>query len=107
MLEHGAKLGVEAEDRCPFFEPNSKFIMGKGDRVADNLQRDILDGCKTKVDKIGPDGYKISPIFVRLKQTGQARIMSDLPAPQRVEMDRGEAWSPYEDLRGVKGFEML
>lgn len=45
MLEHGAKLGVEAEDRCPFFKPNSKFIVGKGDRVEDNSQRDILDGC--------------------------------------------------------------
>ena len=33
--------------------------------------------------------------------------MSDLPAPHRVEMDRGEAWSPNEDLRGVKQFEML
>ena len=33
--------------------------------------------------------------------------MSDLPAPHRVEMDRGEAWCPYEDLRGVKEFEML
>ena len=42
---------------------NLTVIMGYGDGVADSLQRDILDGCKTKVDKIGPDHYKVSPIF--------------------------------------------
>ena len=81
MLEHGAKLGVEAEGRWPSFEPNSKSIMEYGDRVADSLQTGILDGyiagpfTKEEVDKIWPEGYKVSPIMVRLKPTGQARII--------------------------------
>ena len=62
MLEHGAKLGVEAEGRWPSFEPNSKSIMEYGDRVADSLQTGILDGyiagpfSKEEVDKIWPEG---------------------------------------------------
>ena len=113
MLKHGAKLGVEAEGRWPSFEPNSKSIMEYGDRVADSLQTGIIDGyiagpfTKEEVDKIWPEGYKVSPIMVRLKPTGQARIIMDLSAPHGVEVGHGEACSPNEGLRGFKEFEMV
>ena len=113
MLENGAKLGVEAEGRWPSFEPNSKSIMEYGDRVADSLQMGILDGyiagpfTKQEVDKIWPEGYKVSPIMVRLKPTGQARIIMDLSAPHGVELGHGEACSPNEGLSGFKEFEIV
>ena len=113
MLEHGAELGVEAEGRWPSSEPNSKSIMEYGDRVADSLQTGILDGyiagpfTKQEVDKIWPEGYKVSPIMVRLKPTGQARIIMDLSAPHGVQMGHGEACSPNEGLRGFKEFELI
>ena len=113
MLEHGAKLGVVGEGRWPSFEPNSKSIMEYGDRVADSLQTGILDGyiagpfTKQEVEEIWPEGYKVSPIMVRLKPNGQARIIVDLSAPHGIELGQGEACSPNEGLSGFKEFEIV
>ena len=111
MLKEGAKLGVEQEGRWPSQGANSPTAYEYGDRVADSLQKGIIDGylcgpfSKEEVETIWPEGVKISPIIVRLKPNGAARIIVDLSYPHDQELGKGKPCSPNEGMKNYMEFE--
>ena len=111
MLKEGARLGVEQEGRWPSQGANSPTAYEFGERVADSLQTGIIDGylcgpfSKEDVETIWPEGVKISPILVRLKPNGAARIIMDLSYPHDQELGNGVPCSPNEGMKNFKEFE--
>ena len=79
FLEHGAVLGVESNGRWPSAGSNSSSAYEFGERVADSLQQGIRDGylfgpfTASECYALWPQGFKVSPIMVRLKPNGSAR----------------------------------
>ena len=83
MLEHGANLGIEGEGRWPSQEKNNKSVYLFGERVADALQTGVKDGIlygPLRREEL-PWEPKVSPMTVRVKPNGNARIIMDLSAP--------------------------
>ena len=113
FLEHGASLGVEGEGRMPSMGQNNATCYQFGSRVADSLQAGINDGhlcgplTREEVDNIWPEGVKVSPMMVRLKPNGSARIIMDMSWPRKIYLGEGKACSPNEGMKNYKEFEAV
>ena len=113
MLEHGAVLGVEQEGRWPSRGENKSSAYLYGDRVADSLQVGLDDGylcgpfTEAEVLALWPQGIKVSPIQVRLKPNGSARIIMDLSYPHKHKLGDGEPCSVNEGLKNFVEFESV
>ena len=111
FLEHGADLGVEEEGRLPSKGDNNATCYEYGDRVADSLQAGLNDGylcgplTRSEVDAIWPEGVKVSPMMVRLKPNGSARIIMDMSWPRKVYLGGGAACSPNEGMKNYQEYE--
>ena len=84
MLEYGADLGIEGEGRWPSEGPNNESVYAYGSRVADSLQTALRDGIMYGPlwrEEMPWEVFKCSPMAVRLKQNGRARIIMDLSYP--------------------------
>ena len=107
FLKEGASLGIQGEGRWPSAGRNNSSVLDYGARVADSLQGGIEDGylcgplTREEVDKIWPEGVKVSPMMVRLKPNGSARIIMDMSWPKKVKLGVGKACSLNE---GMKNF---
>ena len=107
MLEHGANLGIEGEGRWPSEEKNNKSVYEYGQRVADALQTGVKDGIlygPLKREEL-PWEPKVSPMTVRLKPNGNARIILDLSAPHGPKLGEGVACSPNQGMENYEEFE--
>ena len=107
MLENGASLGVEGEGRWSSWEPNNPSVYEYGSRVADALQTGIREGIiygPMKKEDL-PWDPKVSPMTVRLKPNGSARIIMDLSAPHGPTLGEGEACSPNMGMENYEEFE--
>ena len=108
FLEHGASLGVEGEGRLPSMGDNNATCYQFGSRVADSLQAGINDGylcgplTRAEVDTIWPEGVKVSPMMVRLKPNGSARIIMDMSWPRKIYLGDGAACSPNEGMKSYQ-----
>ena len=86
-LEQGADIGCRGRGREPTKIPNSPSVYQYGERVADSLQQWIDDGIA-----IGPlheeevpwNNITISPMMVKLKPSGAARIIVNMSAPHTM-----------------------
>ena len=113
MLDEGAVLGVQGEGRWPSEGINSKTVYEFGNRVADSLQSGILDGylcgplSRDDIDKIWPQGVKISPMMTRMKPNGSIRIIMDLSYPHDVSLGQGVPCSPNEGLKHYEEFQKV
>ena len=113
FLENGAVLGVESNGRWPSVGKNSPSAYEYGERVADSLQQGIRDGylfgpfTASECYTLWPQGFKVSPIMVRLKPNGSARIIMDLSHPRDVQLHTEEACSPNTGMKNFTPFEPL
>ena len=108
MLERGASIGVDAEGRWPSTGPNSSTVYEFGSRVADSLQTAVKDGIMygpMHRDEIPWTDFKVSPMTVRLKPNGAARIIMNLSFPHEPQLGSGEACSPNEGMKCFQEFE--
>ena len=111
FLEHGAVLGVESNGRWPSAGSNSSSAYEFGERVADSLQQGIREGylfgpfTRGECYALWPQGFKVSPIMVRLKPNGSARIIMDLSHPRDVKLHASEACSPNTGMQNFVPFE--
>ena len=111
FLKEGASLGVQGEGQWPSAGKNNSLVLDFDARVADSLQGGIEDGylcgplTKEEVDMIWPEGVKISPMMVRLKPNGSARIIMDMSWPKKVKLGEGKACSPNEGMRDYVEYE--
>ena len=84
MLQYGADIGVQGEGRWPSVGKNNDSVYEYGDRVAVSLQTGVKDGIlygSLRREEL-PWEPKVSPMTVRLKPNGNARIIIDLSHPQ-------------------------
>ena len=78
-IRHGCDIGCRGDARLPTVCKNNKSADEYGDRLADNLVTWIKNGiasgpfCQSEIDKIFPNGFKINPLQVALKEDGKAR----------------------------------
>ena len=78
-----------------------------GARVADALQTGVKEGIMygpLKREEL-PWVPKVSPMTVRLKPNGNARIIMYLSAPHGPKLGQGEACSPNEGMKEYNEFE--
>ena len=107
MLEHGADLGIKGEGRWPSVGKNNASVYAYGQRVADSLQTGVKDGIlygPLRREEL-PWEPKISPMTVRLKPNGSARIIIDLSHPHGPKLGGGEACSPNAGMAEYEEFE--
>ena len=81
----GADIGCTGRARLPTFSTNAKSAYLYGDRVCDALAEIISDGIMVgplDEEEIPWKDITISPIMVRLKPTGKARIIVNLSHPE-------------------------
>ena len=86
-LEQGADIGCRGRGRESTKVPNSPSVYQYGDRVADSLQQWIDDGIAIgplREEEVPWDNITISPMMVRLKPTGAARIIVNMSSPHTV-----------------------
>ena len=113
FLEQGASLGVEGEGRMPSQGQNNATVNEYGSRVADSLQAGINEGylcgplTQQEVTELWPEGVKVSPMMVRLKPNGSARIIMDMSWPRKIYLGDGKACSPNEGMRNFEEFESV
>jgi hypothetical protein len=91
MLEHGADLGIKGEGRWPSVGKNNTSVYTFGQRVADSLQTGVKDGIlygPLRREEL-PWEPKVSPMTVRLKPNGSARIIIDLSHPHGPKLGEG------------------
>ena len=84
-LDVGADIGCTGRARLPTFSTNAKSAYLYGDRVCDALAEMISDGIMVgplDEEEIPWKDITISPIMVRLKPTGKARIIVNLSHPE-------------------------
>ena len=108
MLKEGASIGVSGEGRWASTGPNSSTVYDYGCRVADSLQTAVKDGIMygpLLKSQIPWTSYKVSPMTVRLKPNGAARIIMNLSFPHDPILGSGEACSPNEGMRCFQEFE--
>ena len=81
--------------------------LADGERVADALQTGVKEGILyglLKKEEL-PGEPKVSPMTIRLKANGNARIIMDLSAPHGPKLEQGEACSPNEGMKEYNEFE--
>ena len=84
-LDIGADIGCTGRARLPTFSTNAKSAYQYGDRVCDALAEMISDGIMVgplDEEEVPWRDITISPIMVRLKPTGKARIIINLSHPE-------------------------
>ena len=92
MLENGASLGIEGEGKWPSEGPKDDSEYEFGARVADSLQTALKDGIiygPLTREELPWSEFKFSPITVRLKPNGRARIIMDLSYPHGGKLGKG------------------
>ena len=62
---------------------------------------------KEEVDCIWPKGVTVSPMMVRLKPNGSARIIMDMSWPRKIYLGEGKACSPNEGMKNYKEYELV
>lgn len=86
-IRHGCDIGCRGDARLPTVCKNNKSAIEYGDRLADNLVTWIKGGIasgpfsKEEIEKIFPNGFKVNPLQVALKEDGKARPVVDMSAP--------------------------
>ena len=89
-LIKGADIGCKGDGRLPTSQKNSTSATKYGVRVADSLQTWIREGLcfgPLTVDEMPWKEFTTSPITVKLKPNGKARICINLSAPHRKDSD--------------------
>lgn len=78
-IKFGCDIGCRGDARLPTVCNNNKSAIEYGDRLADNLVTWIKGGIasgpfeRKEIDRIFPDGFKVNPLQVALKEDGKAR----------------------------------
>ena len=83
-LRDGADIGCRGRGREPTKVPNSPSVYTYGDRVADALQQWIEDGIAVgplREEDIPWENITISPMMVKIKPSGAARIIVNMSSP--------------------------
>ena len=91
-LDHGANIGCNGRARLPTIGTNAISAYTFGDRVCDTLAKMIKDGIMVgplDEEEIPWEGITISPIMVRLKPNGTARLIINLSHPNLDEGPTG------------------
>ena len=91
-IDNGADIGCRAEGRWATSCPNDASAYEYGIRVADALQSWIKEGIcmgPLKKHEIPWKDVSVSPITVRLKPNGKARLIINLSAPHQDDLDLG------------------
>ena len=108
MLKEGASIGVSGERRWASAGPNSSTVYDFGSRVSDSLQTAVKEGIMygpLRADQIPWEYYKVSPMAVRLKPNGAARIIMNLSFPHDSVLGGGEVCSLNESMQAFQEFE--
>ena len=107
-LEEGANLGVEGEGRWASRGPNNPSTLEFGARLADSLQSAIKDGFMwgpLTEEEMPWESFKVSPMTVRLKPNGAARIIVNLSWPHEGKLGDGRPISVNEGMAEWEAFE--
>ena len=91
-LDNGADIGCTGRARLPTIGTNAVSAYIFGDRVCDSLAEMIRDGIMVgplDEEEIPWTDITVSPIMVRLKPTGKARIIINLSHPRTEEGPTG------------------
>ena len=78
--------------------------------MADSLEMEAKDGIMygpLKREEHQWKDFKVSPMTVRLKPNGQARIIMDLSYPHKIMLGRGDVSSPNEGMANFLEFETI
>ena len=92
MMSSGSDIGVQGEGQWPSVCKNNDSVYEFGDRVADSLETGVKDGIlygPLRREEL-PWEPKISPMTVRLKPNGNARIIIDLSHPHGPKLGGGK-----------------
>lgn len=87
-LEEGADIGCRGRARLSTRVKNSDPAYEYGDRVADELQEGVKSGIMAGPlleEEIPWSDFTCSPMTVRLKPNGKARIIANLSSPRNEE----------------------
>ena len=89
----GSNIGCKQEGRLPTRANNDASAALYGERVADSLQSWVKEGIAVgplMEEELPWTDFTVSPITVRLKPDGKARVILDLSAPHNdVELGQG------------------
>ena len=87
-LRSGAEIGCNGRGRLQTIGSNANSAYIYGDRVCDTLAEMIKDGIMVgplDEEEIPWNDITVSPIMVRLKPTGKARLIINLSSPKNEE----------------------
>ena len=88
-LKMEAERGIEGEGRWPSHGPNNSSALEICQRLADSLQSaikaDIMWGPLTE-EEMPWTQFKVSPMRIRIKPNGAAKIIMDLSWPHDGEL---------------------
>ena len=107
-LEEGANLGVKGEGRWSSRGRNNPSTLEFGARLADSLQSAIKDGFMwgpLTEEEMPWEAFKVSPMTVRLKPNGAARIIVNLSWPHEGRLGDGRPISVNEGMAEWEAFE--
>ena len=116
-LEEGANLGIEGEGRWASHGPNNPSALEFGARLADSLQTAIKEGFMwgpLTPEEMPWESYKVSPMTVRLKPNGAARIIMNLSWPhdgklgdgRPISVNKGMAeWEEFEETKMTSDYK--
>ena len=92
-IEEGFRIGCTGEGRLSTVGRNSDTASEYGNRVADSLLTWIKEGIcfgPLKKEELPWKDVSISPITVRIKPNGKARIIIDMSYPHDRKLKRGQ-----------------
>ena len=104
----GADLGIEGEGRWASHGPNNPSALEFGARLADSLQSAIKAGIMwgpLTLEEMPWEAFKVSPMTVRLKPNGAARIIMNLSWPHEGKLGDGIPISVNEGMADWVSFE--
>ena len=87
-LDDGADIGCHGRGRMPTRIPNGASAYEHGERVANALQLWVQQGIAVgplREEEIPWEDITVSPILVRLKPNGSARIIVNMSSPHNEE----------------------
>ena len=107
-LKEGANLGIEGEGRWASHGPNNPSALQFGARLADSLQSAIKAGIMwgpLTLEEMPWKAFKVSPLTVRLKPNGAARIIMNLSWPHEGKLGDGKPISVNAGMAEWECFE--
>ena len=107
-LEAGANLEVKGEGRWSSRGRNNPSTLEYGARLADSLQSAIKDGFMwgpLTEEEMPWEAFKVSPMTVRLKPNGAARIIVNLSWPHEGRLGEGKPISVNKGMEEWEEFE--